>query len=102
MSVHDLPLFTWQPPKQILLFPLARRVGKIRHTAAKLASKHGDDAELYWKQVVASQRKQLLRVGLSLVEADEEIIAFFDAVSSEIFRIDGSDSTAGDYPGGAA
>jgi hypothetical protein len=97
MSVHDLPLFAWEPPKQILLFPLTRRVGKIRHTALKLASKHGDDAELYWKQVVASQRKHLQRVGLSPVEADEEIVAFFDAVQAEIGRM-----SFDRYPGGAA
>jgi hypothetical protein len=99
MRHDDLPLFAWQPPKQVLLFPLTKRVGKVRHTASRLASKHGDDALLYWKQVVASNRKHLARIGLSEAEIDTELRSFFDAVQSEMVRQSYSRSS---NPSGAA
>lgn len=87
MQRDDLPLFSWQPPGQVVLFPLNRRTGKIRHTAQKLAAKHGDDAALYWKQVVASNRRHLERVGLPVVGIDAELRSFFDAVQAELMRL---------------
>lgn len=51
MHDADLPLFNWQPPVKVLVFPLINRVGKVRKTAAILSRKHGEDAILYWKQV---------------------------------------------------
>ncbi|AWC25477.1 hypothetical protein CO731_04974 [Aminobacter sp. MSH1] len=97
--VHDtLPLFAWQPRPKVLLFPLTRRVGKVRHTAAKLAGKHGEDAELYWKQVVAANRKHLERVGLSEDQISDELRSLFDAVQGELHRLAYQRQT----PGGAA
>lgn len=102
MRGDDLPLFAWQPPRQVLLFPLINRVGKVRHTAFKLAGKHGEDATLYWKQVVAANRKHLERVGLSETEIDTEIRAFFDAVQGELNRMAYEGSSSGQRPGGGA
>lgn len=93
----QLPLLTWKPSAKLIVFPLEKRVGKIRHTASKLASKHGEDAELYWKQVVASQRKYLQKVGLSDEAIDGEIRSFFDAVQSQMVRM-----ACERQPGGAA
>ncbi len=98
MRSDELPLFAWQPSKQVLIFPLKKRVGKIRHTATKLVRKQGDDADLYWKQVVAANRKHLERVGMSEAEIDAELQTFFDAVQSELVRI----SLYGRGNGGAA
>jgi hypothetical protein len=98
MSHETLPLFQWQPPRRVIVFPLTKRIGKVRHTALKLAGKHGDDAMLYWKQVSASNRKHLARLGLSDAEIDDEIRLFFDAVQAEIVRI----SYSGRSNGGAA
>lgn len=98
MFADDLPLFAWQPPRQVILFPLMKRVGKVRHTAQKLLSKNGYDAELYWKQVVASNRKHLERVGLPPHEIEAELRAFFDAVQAELVRL----TYRGRRPGGDA
>lgn len=98
----DLPLFRWRPLVKVLLFPLTKRVGKIRHTARKLAGKHGDDAALYWKQVVASNRKHLERVGLSDDKIEAEIRAFFEAVQGEINRMAYEGPNSGQRPGGGA
>lgn len=95
MLRDDLPLFAWKPARQVLLFPLINRVGKVRHTASKLARKHGDEAALYWKQVVASNRKHLARVGLSDDEIDAELRTFFDAVQAELVRISYFDRSSG-------
>lgn len=94
----DLPLFAWQPRRQVLVFPLTRRIGKVRHTASLLASKHGEDANLYWRQVAAANRKHLERIGLNDEEITDQILAFFDAVQSEILR----QSFEGHGHGGAA
>jgi hypothetical protein len=100
MQHSELPLFAWKPPVKVILFPLTKRVGKIRHTAQKLSERHGDDATLYWKQVVAANRKHLERVGLSEGEIDAELRAFFDAVQAELNRM--AFRGQGDCPGGAA
>lgn len=96
MRSDDLPLLAWKPPVRVLLFPLTRRVGKIRHTAAKLIQKHGEDANLYWRQVVASNRKHLERVGLSEQEIETELRAFNDAVQREMMRLTYRGRTGGD------
>jgi hypothetical protein len=87
MQRDDLPLFAWKPPVRIIVFPLTNRVGKIRHTALKLTGKHGDDATLYWKQVVAANRRHLERLGLPDHEIEAELRAFFDAVQGELSRM---------------
>ena len=98
MSERDLPLFRWTPPVKVIVFPLVKRVGKVRHTAKMLAGKHGDDATLYWKQVVAANRRHLQRIGLSQPVIESELRAFFDAVQGELVRI----AYVGKNSGGAA
>jgi hypothetical protein len=95
---NDLPLFRWTPPVKVILFPLDKRRGKVRHTAKILASKHGDEAELYGKQVLAGIRKHFDRVGVSKEEADRELRTFFDAVQAELLSI----TCRGRCPGGDA
>lgn len=87
MKKNDLPLFQWQPPCKVLIFPLHKRVRKVRHTAAMLFERHGEDAELYWKQVAAANRKHFERIGLSDERARQEFEAFSQAVHAEMTRI---------------
>ena len=87
MKRDRLPLFAWQPPRQVLLFPLTKRVGKIRRTAQILSGKHGDDAPIYWKQIVSAARRHLLRIGLTEEEIEVQLREFFDAVQAEIVRL---------------
>ena len=102
-SMNNLPLFNWKPPRKVILFPLTKRIGKVRHTARLLSSKNGDDANLYWKQVIAATRKHLSRVGQTPDEIDTEIRTFFDAVQSELVRLSYEGSASGNNnPKGAA
>lgn len=94
-ACESLPLFQWRPSRQVLLFPLDRRVGKVRHTARKLAGKHGEDASLYWKQVTASNRKHLERIGMNQADIEAELREFFDAVQSEMTRQSYTGGTGG-------
>ncbi len=86
MSTPDLPLFSWSPACTVILFPLTKRIGKVRHTAGILAQKRGDDATLYWKQVVAANRKHLSRIGLDEASIETELRSFHDAVQGEMVR----------------
>lgn len=87
MSKGNLPLFRWQPSCKVLMFPLNRRIRKVRHTAAMLIDRQGEDAELYWKQVAAANRKHFERIGLSEEQARAEFEAFSQAVHDEMIRI---------------
>ena len=91
----DLPLFHWRPSRKVLFFPLQKRAGKIRHTASRLFDKHGDDAVLYWKQVLAGLRKHFQHIGLSEDEAHAETVAFEDAVRREMNRLALAQSQSG-------
>jgi len=96
MQLDDLPLFASGAPATIIVFPLERRVGKVRRTAQLLSERHGDEAALYWKQVVSSTRRSLERVGLPDVDIEAEILTFRDAVQVELNRITcGARSPAG-------
>ncbi len=86
MRDAGLPLFNWQPPVKVLVFPLINRVGKVRKTAAILSRKHGEDAALYWKQVTTANRKHLFRIGLDDAAVEAQLQSFHDAVQSEIIR----------------
>jgi len=86
MQRSDHPLKLVSPSCEVLLFPVTKRVAKIRHTAQLLAGKHGDDADLYWKQVVASMRRSLDRIGLQQDLVQNELRSFHDAVQAEVAR----------------
>ncbi len=87
MKKNDLPLLRWHPESKVLIFPLNKRVRKVRHTAVMLINRHGEDAELYWKQVAAANRKHFERIGLSEEQARAEFEAFSQAVHDEMIRI---------------
>ena len=87
MSENKLPLLDWQPACKVLVFPLDARVGKVRHTASLLYKKHGEDAELYWKQVIAANRKHLIRIGLTAEQQHEQLSGFSHAVQHELNAI---------------
>jgi hypothetical protein len=96
MQLDDLPLFASSTPATIIVFPLERRIGKVRRTAQLLSERHSDDAALYWKQVNANNLRHLTRLGLAPAEIEAELQSFFDAVQAELNRITcGARSPAG-------
>lgn len=84
MDHSDLPLFSWRPQGQIILFPMHAQHGHVARMAATLLHKQGAEANLYWKQVIASNRAHLIRLGLSVSEQDEQLQQLFDAVQEAL------------------
>lgn len=80
--------FDWSAPCQVILFPMGKRVGRIRSTAEKMIAKPTDRAaESYRGQVTDGLIRQMARTGLSVSEQDEHLGAFWSAVQAEIIRL---------------
>ncbi|MBC6714703.1 hypothetical protein H9Q09_00695 [Aurantimonas sp. DM33-3] len=83
----DLPLFRWEPPKaEIIPFPLASRVGRIRDVVDRFSGKTRAQQEAYWRQVRDGQLRSLRRLGLPEQIVIDEWRKFFDAVQTELTR----------------
>lgn len=92
-------LFEWSPPCTIIVFPMGRRVGRIRSTAEKMLAKSTDRAaESYRDQVTDGLLRQMGKAGISDREQDEHLGAFWSAVQAEIVRL----TYRGSQPGGYA
>src|SRR5690606_21172107 len=46
------PLFTWQPTRQVIVFPMVKRVGRIRDVAIKMLDKPSDRAASHYRHQV--------------------------------------------------
>ena len=83
----DLPLFSWTPPMvEIIPFPAAKRVGKIRRTAQLLDENTARGAEAYWRRTVSDLHRQMDRAGVPADRIEAELRSFFDAVQEELTR----------------
>lgn len=100
----DLPLFAWQPPCELIAFPMVNRVGKIRDVAAKLLDKSTDrHAEYYRVQVEDGLIRQFERLSLSHTEIDHQLRSFWSKVDEEVVRLTYQPGGAGTRdPRGAA
>lgn len=84
----------------LIVFPLAKRTGRIRRVAYSLSRKSKPLAELHWKKTVITLIDQMKRAGVPQPEIESQIHAFFDAVQSELNRMASEKSF--NHPGGAA
>lgn len=92
-------LFDWSSPCRVIIFPMAKRVGRIRSTAEKMLAKPTDRAAAsYRDQVTTALIGQMSRAGISETEQTEQLGAFWSAVRAEIIRL----SHRGSKPGGTA
>jgi hypothetical protein len=92
-------LFTWKPSRPVIVFPMAKRVGRIRAVALKMLDKATDrSAAFYRDQVTESLRKQLTKAAISEAEQCDLIEQFWSAVQAEITR----QCYRGQKPGGNA
>ncbi|MDH0127060.1 DUF6074 family protein [Brucella intermedia GD04153] len=88
MSSSDLPLFTWHQPVQIIVFPMDKRIGRIREVASKLLDKpSARAADHYRNQVSESLDRSLDRMGIAPADKQEHVSAFWNAVQSETTRM---------------
>lgn len=80
----DLPLFAWQPPPKILLFPSVRRVPVIMSTAATAArAKHPERTIVaYLTRVRAAH----IRKGVPTAEMERDLAALEMALYTHVAR----------------
>lgn len=86
MRETSLPRSDWQPSCELLVFPLARRIGKIRRCAEVLESRNGNEAAGYWKHQMRLLATSLERTGCDPLEIDRQLGDFQEAVQSELER----------------
>ncbi|ESY56086.1 hypothetical protein X744_06245 [Mesorhizobium sp. LNJC372A00] len=85
--MRESDLFTWTPPCRVIVFPMVRRVGRIRSTAGKMLAKPTlRAAQSYRDQVTDALVKQMSHAGIGEAERDEQLCAFWSAVQGEIAR----------------
>ncbi|UVC17580.1 DUF6074 family protein [Mesorhizobium onobrychidis] len=71
----------------VIVFPLVRRVGKVRDVARKMLDKSTDrHADSYRDQVTTALLGHMTRVGIPDQEQDEQLGAFWSAVDAEMTR----------------
>lgn len=87
MKDRQLDLLSWIPPVQVIPFPLAANVGKVRRVAEVLDTKHGKAADAYWGRTVQPMADRLARAGITQAEVDRQIAQFTDAVQQELNRL---------------
>lgn len=70
---------------ELIIFPQARNVGKVRHVAELYLSKtSAKDQEIYWRMVVSRLAAFMARCGFSQHVIDQQIGAFCTAVQNQI------------------
>jgi len=81
-------LFDWTPPCRMIVFPMNRRVGRIRDVAIKMLDKPTDRAaEFYRGQVTDALLRQLDKIGLPEPDRGERLGEFWEAVQAEMIRL---------------
>ncbi|MER8653450.1 DUF6074 family protein [Mesorhizobium sp. M0847] len=84
----QMDLLDWNPPCHVIVFPLVRRIGKVRDVARKMLDKSTDrHAESYRDQVTTGLLGHMTRVGIPEQEQDEQLGAFWSAVDAEMTRL---------------
>lgn len=70
----------------VKIFPLARRMGKVRRVAEVYGKKTGKEATAYWRQQIGNLADSLAWLGVPSDEIDKQLAAFKDAVRHELVR----------------
>jgi hypothetical protein len=81
--MKQMNLLDWNPPCQVVAFPLINRVGRIREVAEKLNAKSLAAANFYERQVTEGLLAHLDRLGVDEAEQDRQIACFWDEVCHE-------------------
>lgn len=72
---------------KLIIFPLERRVGHVRHVAYLYSRKGKKAAESYWRVTWNRMANQLADLGVPPADAQAELEHFTQAVSAELVRL---------------
>jgi hypothetical protein len=87
---------TGEAIRQIIIFPMVHRTGRIRDVAMKMLDKPTDRAaSSYRDHVTAALLKHLNRMGASDAERHVQLMAFWRAVQAEMIRLAGAGHRTG-------
>jgi hypothetical protein len=108
MSHDDLPLFKWQPPRQVIPFPTCFRVGHARKVAEQLdQARTNKEADARLTRACQTLRRQMRAAQISPEEIERQHETFLHMICAECERIRAKwtpDLSGGDHgtPPGAA
>ena len=69
---------------KVIAFPFAARSSFVRKAAAAVAERHGQEANAYWRQMIADMRAQMAANGIREDAIEGELRAFSASVFTEI------------------
>lgn len=72
--------------RDVVPFPMARRLSTIRICAAELEDLHGDDAVKFWRRECRKLADELLALGCTEEEMRAEVMAFQAEVQAELWQ----------------
>ena len=85
-------------PCQIVVFPMSKRIGRIREVADKMLDKPTERSARHYRKVVTDAALgHMERAGLTREQQARELSEFWQAVEAEIVR----QSYVGQHPGAA-
>lgn len=85
---HDLPLFNWEPPRQVIPFPTRLRTGHARKVAEQLAqARTNREADSRLTRACQTLKRQMRAAGIPEDEIDRQHETFLRAISRECDRI---------------
>lgn len=88
MTTDSLPLFDWQPPRQVIPFPARHRTGHAARVATSLSNAASQkDADWRLSRAVDAMRGQMERAGVRPDQAEREVRSFLIAINHECARI---------------
>jgi hypothetical protein len=110
MSNDDLPLFRWEPPRQVIPFPTRLRTGHARKVAEQLAqARTNREADSKLTRACQTLKRQMHAAGIPDDEIERQHQTFLQAISVECSRIRArwspvlpEDQRHNPTPGGAA
>lgn len=91
---RDLPLFAWEPPPKVVLFPATRRRAFIRKNAAHAATMSEKGANNTIAHLIRKHRERLARLGVAPDAAEADAAALEAALRVEMARILSSEGAA--------
>jgi hypothetical protein len=69
---------------KVVAFPFAYRTAAVRRAADAVAERHGHAANVYWREMIAGVRAEMMAAGVREEAIDGELRAFSASVFEQI------------------
>jgi hypothetical protein len=75
---------------EVIVFPQAKRIGRIQRVAENISNTTEHGARTYWNRIVADMRRAMVAAGLEAEVIEREIDDFGRAVGAALTRQGGA------------